>query len=292
MKVLITGAAGFIARHLIEDLGSPFNIIACSRKELELTDTAAVESTLKHGKFDAVIHAATYDAAPLNSPKDPAKVLENNLLMFFNLARCQNYFEKMIYFGSGAEFSRLFWKPKMSEDYFNQHVPVDQYGLSKYTMTQYALTTNNIFNLRLFGLFGKYDDWRYRVIPAACAKAALGLPLTVEQNKAFDFLYIDQLIEVVRWMLLNRPRFQVYNVCSGGSYTFAELIQKVNVIAGSKVPIHAKNDEPVLTYSGDNTRLLSELTQFTIPPIDDSIADLYTWYLTHKALINPNEFHY
>ncbi len=291
-KVLITGGAGFIARHLTEDLGSGFDIVACTRKELDLADTTAVEEKIKNGKFDAVIHAATYDAAPINSPKDPNKVLENNLLMFFNMARCSSHFGKMIYFGSGAEFGRSYWKPKMSEDYFDQHVPADPYGLSKYTMTQFALKSNNIYNLRLFGLFGKYDDWRYRVIPAACAKAALGLPLTVSQNKAYDFLYIDTLVDTVRWVLQNKPKYQVYNVCSGRTYTFAELIQKVKAISKSNSPVEIKSEEVVLEYSGDNRRLLAEFTGLKIPSIDEGIADLYDWYLSRKELLNPDEFHY
>jgi GDP-L-fucose synthase len=33
--------------------------------------------------------------------------------MFFNIASCKDYFDKMIYFGSGAEFDPENWIPKM-----------------------------------------------------------------------------------------------------------------------------------------------------------------------------------
>ena len=291
-KVLITGGAGFIARSLSEDLIRDYEVHTLTRAQLNLLDADQVSACIKNHQFDVVIHAATYDAAPINTTKDPSKVLEMNLRMFFNLARCHHDFGKLIYFGSGAEFGRAYWKPKMAENYFDQHVPTDQYGLSKYIMTQHALRSSNIYNLRIFGLFGKYDDWRYRVIPAACAKAVLGLSLTVTQNKAYDFLYIEQLHQVVRWVLGTKPQQQVYNVCTGCSNTFVDIMHKVKAISGSDAPVLVKSDAVVLEYSGDNRRLLSEFTDLRIPSIDEGIADLYDWYKSRKELLNPHEFHY
>ena len=75
-------------------------------------------------------------SAPRFSTKDPSLVLQNNLKMFFNISRCADHFGKMIYYGSGAEFGRENWNPKMQETYFDQNVPTDPYGLSKYIMTK------------------------------------------------------------------------------------------------------------------------------------------------------------
>jgi UDP-glucose 4-epimerase len=136
MKILITGASGFIARNLSEQLSSQHDIVSLNSQELNLLDFQKVFDYLKSSRFDCIIHTATYDAAPKHSIKDPSKVLENNLKMFFNITRCKEFFGKMIYFGTGAEFGRENWIPKMKESYFDQHVPTDQYGLSKYIMTK------------------------------------------------------------------------------------------------------------------------------------------------------------
>src|SRR3989339_2059091 len=169
-KILITGGYGFIAKNLLEQLGEEYNIFSYNRQQLDLLDSSKVLAVIKKSKFDVIIHTATYDAAPKHSKKDPSKVLENNLRMFFNIVRCKDYFGKMIYFGSGAEFDRKNWIPEMTESYFDQHVPSNQYGFSKYLMTKYTALNSNIYNLRLFGVFGKYDDWRYRFIPNICAR--------------------------------------------------------------------------------------------------------------------------
>ena len=118
MKILITGGNGFIARNLSEQLNNNGLILSSvNRQGLDLLDQQKVFDFIKSERFDVLIHTATYDAAPKHSTKDPSKVLENNLRMFFNLARCKDHFGKMIYFGSGAEFDRKHWKPRMKEDY-------------------------------------------------------------------------------------------------------------------------------------------------------------------------------
>lgn len=282
MKILITGGNGFIAKNLSEQLGGEYAMSSPDRKELDLMDSLKVFDYIKKNKFDVVIHTATYDAVAVGSTKNPAKVLENNLKMFFNIARCQKYFRKMIYFGSGAEFDRRYWIPKMKEDYFDQHVPQDQYGFSKYLMTQYTLLNNKIYNLRLFGVFGKYDDWKTRIISNICYLAVMNLPIIIEQNKFYDFLYIDDLTKIVKWFIGNNPKKKVYNVCTANTIDFKTIAKKIVKISGKKLDAKIKTKGLGLEYSGDSTRLLNELKDFKFTPIDLSMKYLYNWYDQNK----------
>ena len=289
MKILITGGAGFIARNLAEQLNNEYTVSSLDVKELDLLDSLKVFDCIKSNKFDVVIHTATYDAAARFSTKDPAKVLENNLKMFFNIARCKDYFGKMIFFGSGAEFGRENWIPKMKEDYFDKHIPTDQYGFSKYIMTKYAQLNKNIYNLRLFGVFGKYDDWRTRFIPNACCHAVLNLPIRINQNKYFDFLHIDDLVKIVKWFIDNKPKNNVYNICTGNVNDFKTLAEKIIKISGKNLDIDIKTEGLGREYSGDNTLLISELKDFNFSSIDDKLKDLYNWYNLNKNIIKKDE---
>jgi GDP-L-fucose synthase len=292
MKILITGGKGFIARNLFEQLNTQYRILSCSREELDLLDYKKVFDFIKNNRFDVIIHTATYDAAPKDSPKDPTKVLEYNLKMFFNLLRCKDYFGKMLYFGSGAEFDRQNWIPKMKEDYFDQHIPQDQYGFSKYIMTKYAELSNNVYNLRLFAVFGKYEDWRYRFISNVCCKAVLDLPLVINQNNTFDFLYIDDLVRIVKWFIENQPKRKVYNVCTGKSFDFKTIAEKILKISNKKLEIIIKDKTPGIEYSGDNSLLLEELGGFDFTPLDEALKTLYNWYEKNKHIIQKDKFHY
>ena len=289
MKILITGGAGFIARNLAEQLNNEYTVSSLDVKELDLLDSLKVFDCIKSNKFDVVIHTATYDVVARFSTKDPAKVLENNLKMFFNIARCKDYFGKMIFFGSGAEFGRENWIPKMKEDYFDKHIPTDQYGFSKYMMTKYAQLNKNIYNLRLFGVFVKYDDWRTRFIPNACCHAVLNLPIRINQNKYFDFLHIDDLVKIVKWFIDNKPKNNVYNICTGNVNDFKTLAEKIIKISGKNLDIDIKTEGLGREYSGDNTLLISELKDFKFSSIDDKLKDLYNWYNSNKNIIKKDE---
>lgn len=289
-KIFITETSGFIARSLFEQLNIEYNVLSLRRKELDLLDSLKIFDYIKSNQFDVIIHTATYDAAQKYSTKDPSKVLENNLKMFFNIVRCKDYFDKMIYFGSGADFSREYWIPKMKEDYFDQHVPVDQYGFSKYIMTKYTQLNSNIYNLRLFGVFGKYDDWRYRFISNACCKAVLNLPIVINQNKVFDFLYVEDLIKIVKWFIDSKPKKNVYNLCTGKVYDFKIIAEKIIRITGKRLEIVLKTENLGIEYSGDNSLLLSELNNFKFTPIDEAIKTLYDW--CDKDIIEKDKFHY
>lgn len=284
-------------------MSNEYSILSCNRNELDLLDSSRVFDYIKANLFDVVIHTATYAVPPKYSTKDPSKILENNLKMFFNITRCRDYFGKMIYFGSGAEFGREHWIPRMKESYFDQHVPADQYGFSKYLMAKYAQFCSNIYNLRLFGLFGKYDDWRYRFIPNACRNAVLGLPITINANASFDYLYIDDLVRIVKWFIDNKPGNNTYNACTGKVYDLKTLAEKIIAISSKELDIIIKADGPdkeyngdyslLLSlgkeYSGDNSLLLGELTGFKFTPLEDAIKDLYDWYDSNRQIIEEDK---
>lgn len=288
-NVLVTGGNGFIAKNLFEQLKDKYTVISRNSKELNLLDYLQVFDYLKSNQFDVVIHTATYDPAPKYSTKDPSKVLENNLKMFFNITRCKAYFGKMIYLGSGAEFDRENWTPKMKEDYFDQHVPADQYGFSKYIMTKYTLANSNIYNLRVFSVFGKYEDWRYRFISKACCSAVMNQPITISQNVYFDFMDINDFVKIVKWFIDNKPQHSVYNICTANAYDFKTIAEKVLKIAGKELDIVIKTRGLRKEYSGDNSLLLNELKDFKFKPIDESIKELYDWYDSNKHIIDKNE---
>lgn len=284
MKIFISGGTGFIGRNLKEQLNNKYELYAPTSSELDLLDEDKVFSYIKQHNFDVVIHAATWNATR-NSPKDLAKVLPYNLRMFFNLAMCSNLYGKMIYYGSGAEYDRRHWIPKMKEDYFDTHVPVGDYGFSKYIMAKYTEKSKNIYNLRLFGVFGKYEDWEIRFISNACCKAIWDLPITIKQNVFFDYLYVDDLVKITEWFLENEPREKAYNVCSGRTYDLLTLARKVLNASGKKLEIVIQQTGCGMEYSGDNTKLLQEMGGYAFQEIDDSINELYHWYLSHKEHI-------
>ena len=73
---------------------------------------------------------------------------------------------------------------------------------------------NKIYNLRLFGVFGELDNWRYRFIPNICVKAIFDLDLVINQNALFDFTYVNDICEVTNKFITNTYPNGDYNLCS------------------------------------------------------------------------------
>ncbi|MFH1362086.1 MAG: NAD(P)-dependent oxidoreductase, partial [bacterium] len=166
--------------------------------------------------------------------------------------------------------------------YFGQHIPADQYGFSKYIMTKRALASKNIYNLRLFATFGKYEDPLVRVTSSVCQRAAEDKPIIINQDKKYDFLYIDDLVRIVRWFIDNIPKHRVYNVCSGQTVSFKTIANKVIDVSGKKLDVIIKEPGLGLEYSGHNALLLKELKGFKFTPFNQAIKSLYEWYQNNE----------
>jgi UDP-glucose 4-epimerase len=290
VRLLITGASGFIGRNLAERLQHRYFVTAPGRRELDLTDDAAVRDYLKARRFDVVVHCAT--ARSDRSIGMPAGLLRDNCRMFFHLARNSNQFGKMICLGSGAEYDRRHYRPRMPEDYFDSHVPVDDYGLAKYICAKAVSSYANLYELRLFAVFGPYENWQVRFLSNACCRAVWDLPVVMRQNVHFDFLDVRDLCRITEWFIEHTPRRQHYNVCSGQAPDLKSLAAQVVAVSGKNLEIRVGREELGSEYSGDNTRLLEEAGGFRFTSMEESIRNLYEWYLERKALIDPARLHF
>ena len=276
MRILITGGSGFIGRNLAEQLAPTYEVLAPSSTELDLLNDRQVRDYLSAHHFDVIVHAATTRSnRRLAAPPD---MLDRNCRMFFNLVRNQGRFGKLIHFGSGAEYERFQLPARVKEDYFDTRVPKDPYGFSKYICAKYIERSDRIVNLRLFGVFGAYEDYTVRFISNACCRALKGLPIVLRQDIVFDYLYIKDLVKITRWFIENTPRHKAYNVSTGRPVALTELARIVAQVSGRNPDISLMTEGMGPEYSADNSRMLTEMGGYQFWDLKDSIKDLYTWY--------------
>lgn len=284
-KILITGSNGFIGKNLSEGLINDYEIHALKRDNLDLLNTEAVQEYLAKNNFDVVIHTANTNSTR-NINTTSYEIIDRNLRMFFNLERSKEYYGKMYYFGSGAEYDMRSYIPNMDEEYFGQNIPQDPYGFSKYIMSQETMKNNNIYDLRLFGVFGKYEEWERRFISNAICRCIYDLPITIKQNVYFDYLYVDDLVNIMKWFIENTPQNKHYNVCTSDKISLLELGKKVLQRSGKNLDIIISQPGLKKEYTGCNKRLLKEMKYVNFTSIDSAINNLYEYYLTNKKHIN------
>lgn len=288
MKILLTGANGFIGRNLDAKLRDKYLIENPGRMELNLLDTVSVESYLKKHQFDIVIHAANTNNTR-NTTTTPYDSLDGNLRMFFNLERCKEYYGRMYYFGSGAEYDAEHYVPNMKEEYFGTFIPKDSYGFSKYVMSKICDQSNNIYDLRLFGVYGKYEEWERRFISNAICRALKGKEITIQKNVYFDYLWVDDLCDIMKWFIENEPVHKHYNVCRGTKIDLYSLACVVREILNLDCDIIIGEPGWKPEYTGDNTRLLNEIGNIPFTGFEESIQKLCEFYKSNLDMIDENK---
>lgn len=277
MKILLTGASGFVGRHIRESLDATHAIVAPTHAELDVTDTASVDEILRTGGFDAVIHAAIQGGAG---------VLESTLRGFWNLSRNAHHVDRILYFGSGAEYGKHRDLVKVSEERIGEETPRDPYGLAKLVCNQLCRQSGNITNLRLFGVYGPYEGYAAKFISNAVAKAIVGLPLVIRQDVIFDYLWIDDLLRLLPRFLEGPRVFADVNVTPTAGVSLSELA--TIVLRLTERPVEFEIERPGLNYqySGDNGRLLQLAPGFTFTPPEAGIRELVSYYQARSATID------
>lgn len=288
MKILLTGSSGFIGRNFIEQFEGKFDIFAPSHQELDLLNANSVENFLKEHCFDAIIHTANTNNTR-NKSVTPYESLDGNLRMFFNLERCKGYYGKMYYFGSGAEYDMQHYVPDMKEEYFGTHIPSDPYGFSKYIMSKNCKEDGNIYDLRLFGVYGKYEEWERRFISNAICRGLKGKDITIQKNIYFDYLWVEDLCDIMRWFIENEPKYHHYNVCRGSKidlYSLACMVREILNI-DCDIVIGGAGWKP--EYTGDNSRMLEEVGDYKFTGFEDSIRQLCKFYKNNLDKIDESK---
>lgn len=262
---------------MAENLRDDYCILAPGHKNLDLLDAAMVQAYLQREQPDYVIHSAIQGTLGLPDTYK-TMVLKNNLQMFFHLQRADKYYEKMYYFGSGAEYAKDAYIPKMKEEYFDTAVPTDDYGLSKYVMAKTVKESGKIYDLRLFGVFGQYENYNYRFISNCICKALENRDIVIHRNVYFDYLYVKDLCNIMRWFLSHDIKEHHYNVCTGNTIDIYTLAKKIVTATESSSRIIVENEVPGKEYSGDNRRMLNEMGEYVFTDMDMAIKEMIQFY--------------
>tara|TARA_B100000989_G_C19527996_1_gene467973 strand:- start:1312 stop:2178 length:867 start_codon:yes stop_codon:yes gene_type:complete len=275
-KIVVLGAKGFLGKNLCHFFHNQekYQVSPLSRIDVDFTDIEALTKKIKDISPNYIIHSAV----SLDN-------FENNIRMFYALEKVAGLVEKIILIGSGAEYISARYKPLMKENYFSNGpvYPVDIYTLSKYTISKLLSISNakNIFNLRVFGIYGPYEDFQRRLISNNLVRNLNNLPLQYNRNVAFDYLYIDDFLTALdRFISLEKPIHNTYNLCVGKAYKFKKIMETIAEVVGIDLSDIILNDPTPSNYeySGDPTLIENEIGKIEQTKLVDAITSLYSWY--------------
>ncbi|MFC3094637.1 NAD-dependent epimerase [Alteromonas sediminis] len=231
MKVLVTGAAGFIGAAVskvliargdtvvgidnlndyydvnlkhgrLEDVKSVENAHLFTFKKVALEDRTAMEALFAESEFDGVVHLAA-QAGVRYSIENPHAYVDSNLVGFMNILEgCRHHaIAHLVYASSSSVYGMSEIMP-FSEQHNVDH-PVSLYAASKKANELMAHTYSHLYGLPTTGLrfFTVYGPWgRPDMAPFKFTKAILNNdPIDVYNfgNHRRDFTYIDDIVNGV-----------------------------------------------------------------------------------------------
>lgn len=229
MRLLITGAKGYVGSALIGGLSSDHDVVGVTRKECILTEPQSVDdyfAKVCDDPFDYLIHCAVTGGS--REKPDEATVTHGNLLMFNNLMQWKGRaFNSIINIGSGAEYDRRY-RIHPDARATNKRIPVDPYGMSKFYIDRFIQDESDAYNLRIFAVFDENELDR-RLIKTALLNYIKDEPVRLARNGELemDFIYMEDFVYMVRKVLVGMtpPGVRSFD-CVYSNYGFPDPIKK------------------------------------------------------------------
>lgn len=280
MKVLLTGADGFLGKSFFEKYKSRYDLDAPRTDALDLTNVRQVIDYFKSHRFDAVLHCAGI--------AENEDGMVDNLVMFKNLqyAAIIGGVKKLLIAGDVAEFDRS--KPIVSIDEraFGESIPQDTYGLGRYLINLLASKDKISTNLRFFTVYGPNAYADQNIMNALVSRGVLGKDIELPHDRRMSVVYIDDAVKIMAAFLDNDFPKGDYNIVSDKSVTLSEAAacvkraakrdgKNIRVVVGSTLA-------PECT--GSNEKLLSILPNVKFTAFSTGMNKTFAYLDAHKGM--------
>ena len=266
MKILITGAAGFIGFHCcIKFLQKNYDVVGIDNinkyydpkikkdrikevkkidkkkkfkfQKLDIQNYQDLSTLFKKNNFDYVLHLAA-QAGVRYSISNPKIYIKSNINGFFNIIDLSKKFKlKHFVYASTSSVYGANKKIPFSESDFTDK-PLQLYAATKKSNELIAHSYSNLFNLRTTGLrfFTVYGPWGrpdmalFKFVKNILERKEISI---FNYGKhARDFTYIDDIVNgIFKIINTKKPKsknfFQIYNIGRGKSENLKKFIYEI-----------------------------------------------------------------
>jgi UDP-glucose 4-epimerase len=318
LRVLVVGGSGYIGSHMVKRLGQ----LGCAVTTLDnlssghrdavlsgdfvhgdLADQALLAKVLQPGRFDAVMHFASFIQVG-ESVQQPAKYYANNVTNTLHLldAMRAGDVQHFIFSSTAATFGEPQYTPI---DERHPQAPINPYGRSKLMIEQVLEDYDRAYGLksvclRYFnaagadpdGQLGERHEPETHLIPlvlqAASGRradiAVFGRDYDTPDGTCIrDYIHINDLCEA-HWLalqsLMQGVGSQRYNLGNGSGFSVQEVIDTARRVTGRSIAVR---EAP--RREGDPARLVADATlarqqlgwvpQF--PDLETIVAHAWAW---------------
>ena len=321
MKVLVTGAAGFIGMHCAERLAargdevigldnlSPYysvelkearlsrlrDLKGFSFERLDLADAPALEKLFASAKPALVLHLAAQPGVRY-SLENPDSYIQANVVGFANLIECcrRHPPQHLVYASSSSVYggnAKLPWSESDDVDH-----PVSLYAATKKSNELMAHVYSHLYGIPATGLryFTVYGPWgRPDMSPMLFARAIMdGKPIQVFNHGDMqrDFTYIADAVEGTLRVLDQPPRgappCAIYNIGNHQPVPLLEYIAALERALGRTAVKELRPMQPgdVKSTYADTRRLAAAVGFAPSTPLEEGLAKFARWFKSYYGV--------
>ena len=300
MKALITGAKGFIGTHLSAEFeANGYEVVRCDLTagedivSMDILNPEMIQSTIEEHKPDILVNMAGQANVGL-SWKKPQLTVQLNTIGLINIleaVRTVDSKTRIIAIGSSDEYGNLKELGKNVTEDYPIH-PLTPYAISKQAQESFAhLYVNNyrmsICMVRQFNLGGAGQAKGFMISDFASGIAEIEAGkrdyLSVGNlESARDFTHVKDACRAIRLLAEKGRPGEVYNICSGITYTAQEILDRF--VSKARVQIDIRKDPNRMRPSdtpvvcGNHDKLTSDTGWLPRYGIDDIVSDAISYW--------------
>jgi UDP-glucuronate 4-epimerase len=311
MRILLTGAAGFIGFHLtrrlldrgdsvlgLDNLNAYYDVrLKESRLEmlrpfpafefarLDIADRAAMERLFGERRFDAVVHLAA-QAGVRYSLQDPHAYVHSNIDGFLNVLEGvrQHGTRHLVFASTSSVYGASTQLPFVES--LRTDTPLSLYAATKKANEVMAHSYAHLFGfpatgLRFFTVYGPWgrpDMALFRFTRGILAGEPI--PVYNEGRMVRDFTYVDDIVEgVVR--VIDRPEgYRLFNIGNNQRVELMAYIRALEAALGRKAVLDLLPMQPgdVAATEADTTALARATGFRPQTPVEEGVERFVAWY--------------
>jgi len=315
MKVLVTGAAGFIGYHLARRLAEDGHELLCIDNindyydvelkhgrldaltsfprirfvKMDLCDAEGLKALFQNEGFDTVLHMAA-QAGVRYSLSNPHVYISSNVQGFLNLLEAAKLYppRHLVYASSSSVYGLNTKQPFSEKDPVTR--PASLYAATKLANEQMAHTYSHLYRipttaLRFFTVYGPWGrpDMALFIFTRSIIEGKTINVFNKGEMKR-DFTYIDDTVEGVIRIMDKIPAGDtpaaIYNIGNGAPVPLMDFVNCLEEVLEKKAVINfaPMQEGDVVSTWADCSELEGKTGFKPATPLSDGIRNFVDWY--------------
>lgn len=312
MKLLVTGASGFVGRNVLLATPREWSVTATYRNDasfpqfvreeglshvtplrIDLADAGAFTGMdEKQRSFDACVYLAA-NGDPAYSDHAPAEDLRANALSIVNVVNACR-FGHLLFFSSGAVYDGL----QGSVGPASALHPTLPYAISKWASERYVMHAQKKGRIgsasiaRFFGAYGPYEAERKiygRLVRQFAFARSPKFTLRGDGRNLVDAMYVDDAVRAIR-LILDRPgESATFDLFSGRPLSLRDLVTQAAATFGLQAQIEYAGEVPEYIEFRSSDRTVE--TRFGFRPtieLADGLTRLRDWMAKEMSAVKAS----